>query len=73
MPHALVAFMDILVSFGGLVLTALLFRASLPPRGGGTRWFIGTRWEPYVAVFLVCGIVVSFGFLALSIVDLVVS
>jgi len=51
----------------------LLFRASLPPRGGGTRWFIGTRWEPYITVFLVCGIVVSFGFLALSIVDLVVS
>ena len=73
MPHALVGFIDILVSIGALVLTAVLFRASLPPRGGGTRWFIGTRWEPYIAVFLVCGIVVSFGFLALSIVDLMVS
>jgi hypothetical protein len=73
MPHALVASIDMLLAFGGLVLTALLFRASLPPRAGGTRWFIGTRWEPYVAVFLVCGMVVSFGFLALSIVDLVVS
>ena len=44
MPHALVGLIDILVSIGALVLTALLFRASLPPRGGGTRWFIGTRW-----------------------------
>jgi hypothetical protein len=70
MPHALVGFIDILVSIGALVLTALLFRASLPPRGG---WFIGMRWEPYITVFLVCGLVVSLGYLALSIVDLVVS
>lgn len=73
MPHALVAFIDLLVAFGGLVLFVLLFRAALPSRSGRTRWFIGTSWEPYIAVFLVCVIVVSFGFLALSIVDLMVS
>jgi len=31
---------------------------------------IGTRWEAYIVVLLVCGMVMSLGFVALSVVDL---
>jgi hypothetical protein len=69
MPHVLVASFDILVSIGALVLFGFLFRLAMPRRSGGKRWFIGTFWEPYIAVLLVCGLVLSFGFLALRIAD----
>ena len=58
------------IAMAVFVLSGFLFWAAMPRRSGGTRWFIGTRWEPYVVVLLVCGIVVSFGVLALTIADL---
>jgi hypothetical protein len=59
------------VAIAGIVLSGWLFWAAMPSRSGRAHWFIGTVWEPYIAVLLVCGLVVSLGFLALSIVGLV--
>lgn len=61
----------LVIAIAGLVLSVFLFWTAMPSRSGGTRWFIGTYWEPYLVVALVCGFVVSFGYLGLSIVDLV--
>jgi len=62
----------LVVAIAMLVGSILLFRLAMPPRSGGKRWFIGTFWEPYVAVALVCGMVMSIGYLVLAITDLVV-
>jgi len=71
MPHVLVAIFDILVSLSAVVFFGIVFRLAMPRRSGGKRWFIGTRWESYIVVLLVCGLVLSVGSLALSVVDLV--
>jgi hypothetical protein len=53
-----------------LVATVGLFRLAMPSRTGKKRWFIGTGWEPYVAISFVFAIALSVGLLALSIGDL---
>jgi hypothetical protein len=59
----------LLVSIAVLVVCGLLFRAALP-RQGKTRWFIGTAWEPYIAVILIYAVVVSLGLAVWGMTDL---
>jgi len=54
-----------------LVGSVLLFRLAMPPSSGAKRWFIGTAWEPYIAVALVAGMVISLGLVVLSVTDLI--
>ena len=60
--------LSIVVAIVGLVVSVGLFRSAT--RSGRKRWFIGTVWEPCVSVTLVVGVLLSVGFLALAIVDL---
>ena len=62
----------LVVAIATRVGRVVLFRFAMPPRSGAKRWVIGTAWEPYVAVLLVCGLVMSVGYLVLTITDLVV-
>ena len=63
--------LNVVVALATLVASSVLFRAAMPGHSDAERWFIGTAWEPYVTVALVCGLVMSTGYLVLSIADLV--
>jgi hypothetical protein len=56
-----------LVAFG---VTLVLFKLSLP-REGKVRWFIGTQWEPYVAVAITLALVISLGLAGAGVMGLV--
>jgi hypothetical protein len=45
--------LSILVGAVGLTVTLVLFWSALPRKDGTPRWFVGTRWEPYVVVGMV--------------------
>lgn len=58
---------------GFFALGALLFLFKLClPQGGKARWFIGTQWEPYVAVGITLAVVISVGWAAAGLIGLVV-
>jgi len=40
------------------------------PRGNNPRWFIGTRWEQYIVVFLIMGLTIGLGLVVASILQL---
>jgi len=48
---------------------ALLFWQALP-RHGAVRWFVGTQWEPYVAVAITSVAGLGFTFVLSGLVDL---
>jgi hypothetical protein len=52
-----------------LALTAGLLRVCLPRSGGKPRWFIGTRYEPYIGVVLALLPVLGIGFIVGSIIQ----
>ena len=63
MPNLVLGF----VAFG---VALILFKFCLP-QGGKIRWFVGTQWEPYVAVGITLALVVSLGLAAAGVVGLV--
>jgi hypothetical protein len=56
-----------LVAFG---VALALFKLCLP-QGGKVRRFVGTEWEPYVAVGITLALVVSVGLAGTGIIRLV--
>ena len=52
-----------------LALTAGLLRVCLPRSGGKPRWFIGTRYEPYIGVVFALLPVLGIGFIVGSIIQ----
>jgi hypothetical protein len=45
--------LSVLIGAIGLPVVAFLFWTALPRKDGTPRWFVGTRWEPYVVVGMV--------------------
>jgi hypothetical protein len=52
------------------LVTALLFWRCLP-RNGRRQRFVGTEWEPYIAVAITTGAILGAGFIAMGLGELV--
>lgn len=62
--------MFILIGALGLAISVAAFLSCLP-KNGRTMPLVGTVWEPYVAIFVTMGSILSFGAMAMGIVDIV--
>ena len=52
--------LDLVLGFVAFGVVLALFKLCLP-KGGKVRWFVGTQWEPYVAVGITLSLAVSLG------------
>ena len=60
---------DLVLGFVALGVVLVLFKLCLP-QGGIVRWFVGTQWEPYVAVGITVALVVGLGLVGAGVVGL---
>jgi hypothetical protein len=62
--------LDLVLGFVAFGVVLVLFKFCLP-QGGKVRWFVGTQWEPYIAVGITLALVVSLGLAGMGLIDLV--
>jgi hypothetical protein len=62
--------LDFVLGLVAFAITLALFKLCLPQRGR-VRRFVGTQWEPYVAVGITVALLVSFGLAGVGIIRLV--
>ena len=62
--------MDLVLGVVVFGVALALFKLCLP-HGGETRWFVGTQWEPYVAVGITLALVVGLGLVLAGAIGLV--
>jgi hypothetical protein len=51
-----------------MIVTSLVFWKCLP-RAGKTHRFVGTEWEPYVAIAFCCAFALSFTMILSGVID----
>ncbi len=62
--------LNLVLGFVAFGVALLLFRLCLPKRGQ-VRRFVGTEWEPYVAVGVTLALVVSLGLAGAGVIGIV--
>jgi hypothetical protein len=62
--------LNLVLGFVAFGVALALFKLCLP-HGGETRWFVGTQWEPYVAVGITLALVVGLGLVLAGAIGLV--
>ncbi len=60
---------DLVLGFVAFGVALALFKLCLP-HGGEIRWFVGTQWEPYVAVGITLALVVGLGLVGAGVIGL---